>query len=446
MKKMIFSLFAAVGLLAACNDFDPVVVPYEPDDTVPFTPSPPTLDAAWMLQEIPNVGQHAPTVYVYKDKLYDALFTRTLGWNGGDGVFTTRLPDGNVFWSFNDSFYGVVDGETRARGSSSFPRNSIMVQRGTTSALGETDADLVWLADYVQTTDPETPRYYQARTHLRNPDATLSDAAIAAGDIDQDFLYWAGDATVHDNRLQMTWGAVDVSAGDGSMIRYRTALAEYSLQGTPGDGTYMSLVNVDHDFLPADALGYGSTLLEDGDHVYLYCTYAASGSLLSQVLVARTATRDLGSEWSWYIRDLNGDFRWQTTYPTATERDRSYIQTQTCSMPWVFEKEGTYYMVFESYPFGRAMYIARGDAPYGPFTDQKLLFTLPKTLDKTGDPYPNHWYMVNLHDGLSRDGELVFSTNSDPANFWDNFNYPGSADYYRPYFFRVYNWESVYDE
>ena len=74
-----------------------------------------------------------------------------------------------------------------------------------------------------------------------------------------------------------------------------------------------------------------------------------------------------------------------------------------------------------------------------------LLFTLPATLDKLGSPYHQRWYMINLHPALSRQGELVFSTNSDPANFWDNFNRVGSADFYRPYFFRVYNWEHVYD-
>ena len=60
----------------------------------------PKPDAGWKLEYMPhNNANH--NVYVYKDKLYDNLFTRTLGWNGGDGVQTTALPDGNVFWSFN---------------------------------------------------------------------------------------------------------------------------------------------------------------------------------------------------------------------------------------------------------------------------------------------------------------------------------------------------------
>lgn len=71
---------------------------------------------------------------------------------------------------------------------------------------------------------------------------------------------------------------------------------------------------------------------------------------------------------------------------------------------------------------------------------------IPDTVDKIGNQYYNHLYMVNLHPHLARAGELVFSTNTDCADFWDNYNRPGSADYYRPFFFRVFNWESVYEK
>ena len=54
--------------------------------------------------------------------------------------------------------------------------------------------------------------------------------------------------------------------------------------------------------------------------------------------------------------------------------------------------------------------------------------------------------MVNLHPALSREGELVFSTNSDADSFWDNFNEEGSADFYRPFFYRVFGWETLYPD
>lgn len=57
-----------------------------------------------------------------------------------------------------------------------------MIQKGATIASGqESDDDLVWLADYVQTDNPSGERYYQARTHIRHPKASLSDAEIQKG-------------------------------------------------------------------------------------------------------------------------------------------------------------------------------------------------------------------------------------------------------------------------
>ena len=437
-------LALCTGNLAACNDFENPGVAYEEPQDNPEVPNPPQINPSWNLVLMANEGQQNEHVFAYKDKKYDALFTRTLGWNGGDGVLTTGLPDGNVFWSFNDSFYGVVEGETRTRLSCSFPRNNLMIQTGE-----DDDSDLVWLADYVQTDDPDAERYYHARTHIRHPQATLSEADIERGEIDQDYVYWAGDATVYEDPergkvLQMLWTGVNLTGGDGSMVNFDSCLREYSLEGTPGDGQYMSVLTTDYDF-GDNGYAYGSTMFEDKDgHVYLYTT--RQEGLISRVLVARTETLDLRSQWSYYVRDVNGEYHWQTELPTDEEMQRSHISSYSGSMPWIFEKDGTYYMVMESFPFGRGIYIYRSEKPYGPFEDEKLLFSLPETLDKIGNPYHQRWYMVNLHPALSREGELVFSTNSDPNNFWDNFNREGSADFYRPYFFRVYNWEAVYDD
>lgn len=453
--KRNFIICCLIGLCAgsatACNDFDNPAIPCDPVPEAPATLTPPAIDPSWNLVRMPDEGGQDPHVFVYKDKKYDALFTRTLGWNGGDGVLTTGLPDGHVFWSFNDSFYGVVDGETRARGACSFPRNSLMIQKGAAIASGqETDEDLVWLADYVQTDNPAAERYYQARTHIRHPKASLPDSEIERGEIDQDFCYWAGDAVVYDDPargkiLQMLWIGVEPAA----LKNIDGCLREYSLEGQPGDDTYMQPLTTDYNFR-SDGLGYGSTMFEDTKegHIYLYTTKQIG--LISRVLVARTETLDLGSPWTYYIRDVSGDFQWQPTVPTDDEMERSYITIEsnslpTCTMPWIFEKEGVYYLCAEGFPYGRDVYIYRSDKPYGPFTDQKLLFTLPATLDKPGSPYHQHWYMINLHPALSRQGELVFSTNSDAYEFWDNFNRVGSADFYRPFFFRVYNWEQVYD-
>lgn len=412
----------------------------------------PDIKPEWDLELMPDATRSGAAV-AYKDWKYNKLFTRTRGWNGGDGVLTVGLPDGSVFWTFNDSFYGRVNAADRSRGDCNFPRNSVMLQKATDGVLGETEDDLIWLADYVNWTDPSAERYFHSRTHLRHPDGEKTVDEILAGDIDQDRVYWSGDGTIYDGKLQMMW----MGTASKELRALGTSLATYRLDGTIPEGYYLDDIP---DYLPKkgnylyrekvthqindNAVSYGSTLCEaDDGHTYLYGTNGYG------VLVARTATHDLYSKWQYYVRPEEGsDFVWQDEYPTAEQMERSQIMENNyaCSMPWVFKDGDYYYMTAQGPYFAREVYIYRSKTPYGPFGEKRLLFVLPGELDKLG-PTAYHWlYMVNLHPALSREGELVFTTNSDPDDFWKNFNDPGSADYYRPFFYRVFDWKSLFGD
>lgn len=412
----------------------------------------PDIKPEWDLELMPDATRSGAAV-AYKDWKYNKLFTRTRGWNGGDGVLTVGLPDGSVFWTFNDSFYGRVNAADRSRGDCNFPRNSVMLQKATDGVLGETEDDLIWLADYVNWTDPSAERYFHCRTHLRHPDGEKTVDEILAGDIDQDRVYWSGDGTIYDGKLQMMW----MGTASKELRALGTSLATYRLDGTIPEGYYLDDIP---DYLPKkgnylyrekvthqindNAVSYGSTLCEaDDGHTYLYGTNGYG------VLVARTATYDLYSKWQYYVRPEEGsDFVWQDEYPTKEQMERSQIMENNhqCNMPWVFKDGDYYYMTAQGPYFAREVYIYRSKTPYGPFGEKRLLFVLPSELDKLG-PTAYHWlYMVNLHPALSREGELVFTTNSDPDDFWKNFNDPGSADYYRPFFYRVFNWKSLFGD
>ena len=406
----------------------------------------------WDLEPMPG-STRSGTSRAYKDWKYNKLFTRTRGWNGGDGVLTVGLPNGDVFWTFNDSFYGVVNERTRARGSCSFPRNSVMVQRAHDGVLGETDNDLVWLADYVNWTNRERDRYFHARTHLRHPGGEKTDAEIQAGDIDQGKVYWSGDGTIYNGKLQMIWVGVEAS----ELLNLDAALATYSLDGEVPQGHYLSSIpdylpqqgdylyreSVKHNIMEGPC-AYGSTLWEDEDgHIYLYAVENTG------TVVARTETHDLYSHWQYYVKDESGNWAWQDEYPDQTARRRSNIMASSnyaIMLPWIFKEGDWYFMTSQAPIFSPDVYIYRSKSPYGPFDDRQLLFCLPDHLDKMG-PQNYRWlYMVNLHPALARQDELVFSTNSDPDDFWMNFNDTGSADYYRPFFYRVFDWKLVYDD
>lgn len=413
--SLLYVTFVAV-VLVACNDYDAAQTAYEEIVDSDVTTTPPNIDSAWELQLIPNVGQHSGEVFVYKDKKYDKLFTRTLGWNGGIGVQSTSLSDGNVLWAFNDSYFGVVDAETRARGNCNFPHNSIMVQTTVGGSLGETDDDLRWLVDYIQTNDPDGEGYYQAYTHIA-PDETIMEETY------EEHFYQIGGATIFDNNgvkeLQMLWGEMDNH--EGKMTRTGTCLAVYSLEGQPGNSTYLKRISKNEEF-NTDDVGYGSTIWKDEDgHIYLYVTEN------NRPLVARTTTHDLTSEWEYYIRDLSGNFMWQKMYPTKEERTRSTIMENNyvCSMPQIFKKGDYYYMIGQAVSYVHSVYLYRGETPYGPFTDQKILFNVPYAVDKIGNQYYKNLLRVNLHLELAREGELVFSTNTDADTAGDNFDFPG---------------------
>ncbi len=431
-----------IGLVSCTDALEPQPLEYKEDPNF----APPHIQAAWNLEEIGD-GLVGDGVYGYKDLTYNALFTRNLGWNGGDGVLTVGLPDGHVLWTFNDSFYGVVNPETRARGNCSFPRNSIMVQSAENGVPGDKEENLIWLADFVQTTDPSAPGYYKALTHLDHPKA----ASYNGDGIAQDYLYWSGDGTIVDGKLQLIWMGVH-TPGNGDMLNQNAALAIYSLDGKPGDPGYLKLESVNHDWLPENPYGYGSTLLEDEDgHMYLYSSTGTGEFLMNVPIVARTKGSDLTSGLEYYVPDEDGEMGWQDSYPSKLQVQNSGIAPGegTYTMPWVFKKDDMYYMVTQSFPFGHALYIMRSENPWGPFTDHKKLLSFPNPLDELqhdsqGNEYQN-LYMLNLHPALSHEGELVISTNTDVDDFWRNFNNPGSADWYRPFFYRIFKWERAFE-
>ncbi len=80
-KKYIIPAIAAVacGAFSACQD-SLEALPLEYKENTNFAA--PHINPEWNLEEIS--GMTEANVYAYKDEMYNALFTRTLGWNGGD--------------------------------------------------------------------------------------------------------------------------------------------------------------------------------------------------------------------------------------------------------------------------------------------------------------------------------------------------------------------------
>jgi len=427
-----FFIFLFPLFLLSCNDYDSAAIGYDDaqDDPIHVTAEEPALDAAWQLAPVMNVGQHSDNVFFYRDELYNALFCRTLGWNGGDVVSSAPLAGGQLLWLARDSYFGVVDADTRARLSGATVRSSMLLQRAG-SLTSPVAADLRELNAFIQTSDPSADDYYQAEP-LASPVSTKS------------YLVPALASQRADGKVQVLYGCYKSS----NSRRESTYLATYAI-GADGTLTEESL---QPDML-TNMIGYDSSLLRDDDgHNYLYCTYLLTG--ISGVLVARTATYDLASTWEYCVRNTDGDIVWTTTAPTVASgitadevamRSSMLVDNGACQHPQVLRRGNYYYLVGQSYSNGQDVLIWRSTTPYGPFTDVKTLCVIPSRLEKKGPQTYNALTRVTLLPALSRQGELVLATSQTAPATADNFTYPGSADYVRPYFYRVFNWESLWD-
>lgn len=340
------------------------------------------------LELLQSNGRWDPRVTVYSDLDYNDYLTRYQNWNGGDGCYSVLLPDGRLVWSFQDSFFGQVSTD-RNRTSNVMLRNAAHIQLDTS------------LQSFIQ---------------LNPGRGAASQTWIKYGNSpeDQDW-YWPGAGQVHNGKFQMLLSHVKkTGGGTWDFLHTSTDLAIFDLPSMQ-----LSLLVKNKDML--SNYSAGSMKAPDG-YTYMYAT--ENGFLTAFMYVARAAGHDMSGNWEYY----NGS-GWSTT-PVK------YNVCKDISQPNVFYQNGKYFLVSQQIIFGLDIFIQESATPVGPWTNKRTLYHIP---DKYGVDFIS--YNAFVHHALSREGELVISYNINPTDFATNFNKPGSADRYRPFFVRVYNWK-----
>ncbi len=340
------------------------------------------------LELLQGNGRWDPRVTVYSDLDYNDYLTRYQHWNGGDGCYSVLLPDGRIIWSFQDSFFGQVSTD-RNRTNNVMRRNAAHLQLDTS---------------------------LQSFFQLNPGSGNQSETWIKYGNApeDQDW-YWPGAGQVHNGKFQMLLSHVRKTGnGTWDFAHVSTDLAIFDLPS-------MQLSQLVKDKDLSSNYSAGSMKAPDG-YTYMYST--ENGYLTSFMYVARAAGNDLNGAWEYY-----GENGWSAT-PVK------YNVCNDITQPNVFYKDGKYYLVSQQNIFGLDIYIQEANSPVGPWTNKRTLYHIP-------DKYSGDFISYNafVHHALSREGELVISYNINPVDFASNFNKPGSADRYRPYFVRVFNWK-----
>ena len=82
-----------------------------------------------LLLLLPSACSHRfPQITVQDLPAYEALFQRTEGWTGGDGLFSVRLDADRTLWLFGDTFIGEVKGGRHI--NPLLVNNTLAVQKG----------------------------------------------------------------------------------------------------------------------------------------------------------------------------------------------------------------------------------------------------------------------------------------------------------------------------
>ncbi len=366
--------------------------------------------ANWEL--ISNGGWDSNIKY-YSDKDYDGFFQRWNGWTGSDIGITTLLPDGRSVWVWGDTFTGfVLSNRTRSSDNSQFVRNTFIVQD-----YEDFSGFRMTNNGNVGTIEAAVPFY---------------DETGAVADEHKEW-YWPSEGVVYYRNgvpeLQVLLGHCKaVGTGVWDVITASTDIAVFSLPDLK-----LKRIAKDKHLHNNSNISFAGQIMQDDDGVaYIYgsSNYGICGTA---TFVARCVNGDLTGEWEFYNAKTK---EWSTEYAWQNNEDwLDYKISDYAVFPF---KDGGKIFAMEQAPcFSRETYIHEGDSPIGPFHNRKLVGMLPEEIS-VGDFYT---YIPALHPQLSKNGELMYCISKNHyLSLADNFNAPGSADLYLPYFFRVKNW------
>ncbi|GAB3909149.1 hypothetical protein GCM10028803_46230 [Larkinella knui] len=205
---------------------------------------------------------------VQVDKQYNHFFIRYDGWNGGDGVYSTLLPNGRIVWTFGDTFLGLVKPDrTRLPDQNVMVRNSVMVQTGETF-------------DSIKTLNQGASTTNSAQTFFTH--------AKQKGGKD---WYWPLDATVYAGKLQVLLSHIQ-KTGSGAWD-FKNASIDIAIC-SPTTGTFEKIIANKYQ----GPWGYGGAVCEAADG-YTYLYGVIHGNLTTNVVVARAPKGDLTGNWQY---------------------------------------------------------------------------------------------------------------------------------------------------
>jgi hypothetical protein len=363
---------------------------------------------------------------VADDPSWEAVFQRTEGWTGADGINTADLLDGRILWMFGDTWIGEI-----RQGRHVLPIDLLAGLVNNTLAVHEKPDAGNWIPP-----DPSVVRFYWERTGEKNQAWIRPDSGGGSG------WYWpAGNGLM----IKDAWGKFRLVFFMSQLARspdsdemwafYRCGNA-LVIVNNPGEAVpdwRIRKVSVPSGRPGGEKIGWGVTLLSvpaseqtQGDYLYIYGIDESDIGNKKLILARSPADRveDTGA-WQTYL----GDGAWGTVdseYPPVADHLASELSIE----PVVIGKTLWYVLVYSEDGFGSQILMRMAQHPEGPWSKP---FPVYQVEDIRKDK-AFFTYAAKSHACISRPGELLISYVINAIDFEMVIQ---NADIYRPRFIRV---------
>jgi len=349
---------------------------------------------------------------------WTALFKRTLGWIGADGIFTIPVNGVNkagnadsTLFIFSDSMIGEIE-DGKLQPGWAMVNNTVGYLRGNEAR-------------------EDRFRFYWDKNDEGKPRALFIPDTPPAEKGD---YYWLGDGFVnagHNNATYIfAYRMRNLSDEEWSFSEMGNVLIVIPPGSRPPFNNHRQIETPFHfDAARAEEKGsFGAGILvntkaagvENPDgYIYVYGVRGKS----KQLLVARVLPKDFEKFEAWLFWD--GKSWNEDMSKSASVAESVSNELSVSSLP-----DGRYALVYQEDGMGSTVGLRTGTSPYGPFGPQMDIWECKEPQQKN-----IFTYNAKAHPALSRPGELLISYNVNAFDFLNEIK--NNPDLYRPRFIRV---------
>ncbi|HEY1600355.1 MAG TPA: hypothetical protein VGG64_12175 [Pirellulales bacterium] len=383
-----------------------------------------------ILTMVASARADEPLTAAVPDPSWDAVFDRADGWIGGDAIYTTPLPPGDVLWLFADSYIGRVRDGRRQPGTRMV--NNALARHAISKTVGPPDPQMVRF-QWGSTPDDAKPKAWI------EPDPALRPA----GQPGAEEWYWVADgivaprATGGDRLVLFLWL---IARTGNEVMGFRAAGNSLAIVDNPAvdwSNWRPKQFAITHA-IPAPVVDtrrkpeivWGSEVVRStepgSENALLVFGYRQPQQGATQLVLARVSAEAIEQMDQWQFRTAD---HWSAN--TNNLASLAEGLTTEFSVTRMGRGDQPLWVLVQSEPwFGTKILVRTARSAYGPWSSPKPIYQVPDI-----QPAKKHFtYAAKAHPELSRAGELLVSYVVNSFDFGESST---NASIYRPRFVRV---------